>query len=256
MKYAIMSDVHANPKALEMALEDARRHGCERFYMLGDTTGYGYDAVGALELVRNNFDVVLMGNHDSVCLGLEPSFQVLLNPNYDIDREQREELSCEQLEWLKNRHYLLAERDMAFAHGEFVRPKSWGYIFSTEDAVRNFFSSPERLLFCGHSHHAAIWEMTEKGRFQPKFEKRFESPAIKSDTVSFKLRDGSRYIINVGSVGYPRNDLCSTYVIYDTDAARISYRRMPFDFKSYIESMLSKGLELSAWLAKLLSMSK
>ena len=48
MKYAIMSDVHANPKALETALSDARRLGCGKFILLGDVTGYGYDPKATL----------------------------------------------------------------------------------------------------------------------------------------------------------------------------------------------------------------
>ena len=67
MQYAVMSDVHANPAALAAALADARRRGCNRFVMLGDTTGYGYDVKEAMRLVRESFDVVLMGNHDSAC---------------------------------------------------------------------------------------------------------------------------------------------------------------------------------------------
>ena len=78
MKYAIMSDVHANPRALKVALEDARRLGCEKYVLLGDVTGYGYDVKTALAEVRKNFDVVLMGNHDSACVGLEPVWEVTM----------------------------------------------------------------------------------------------------------------------------------------------------------------------------------
>ena len=63
-----MSDVHANPRALKVALEDARRLGCGKYVLLGDVTGYGYDVKTALSEVRKNFDVVLMGNHDSACI--------------------------------------------------------------------------------------------------------------------------------------------------------------------------------------------
>ena len=59
MKYAIMSDVHANPVALETALADARAHKCENFVFAGDVTGYGYDGNAALRLVRENFDVAI-----------------------------------------------------------------------------------------------------------------------------------------------------------------------------------------------------
>ena len=72
MKYAIMSDAHANPLALETALADARAARCGKFILLGDVTGYGYDPKRTLDIVRRNFDVVLMGNHDSACAGLEP----------------------------------------------------------------------------------------------------------------------------------------------------------------------------------------
>lgn len=41
MKYAIMSDAHANPRALETALEDAAKSGCRKYALLGDITGYG-----------------------------------------------------------------------------------------------------------------------------------------------------------------------------------------------------------------------
>ena len=53
MKYAVMSDVHANPAALEAALKDAHVQGCGRFVMLGDTTGYGYDVKEAIKLVKS-----------------------------------------------------------------------------------------------------------------------------------------------------------------------------------------------------------
>ena len=43
MKYAIMSDAHANPRALTTALEDAAKFGCRKYALLGDITGYGYD---------------------------------------------------------------------------------------------------------------------------------------------------------------------------------------------------------------------
>ena len=76
MKYAIMSDAHANPLALKTALADARSLGCEKFIFAGDITGYGYDAKTTLNLVRENFDVVLLGNHDSACAGLEPAWEV------------------------------------------------------------------------------------------------------------------------------------------------------------------------------------
>ena len=264
MKYAIMSDVHANPKALETALADARRLGCEKFILLGDVTGYGYDPKATLEIVRRNFDVVLMGNHDSACVELEPEWEVRMNNNYDFDRMARELLSEEERAWLRGRAYQHEEAGFICAHGDFTQPKMWNYIIYEDAAERNFRFRDEQLMFCGHTHHAAIWELTGgrassravatsgKDVCRPKLEHRFRQPAAKAESVSFKLNPTSRYIVNVGSVGYPRNDLCGAYGIFDADARRMTIRRLPFDFKSYITEMLDRKLDLPRWLCQLI----
>ena len=85
-------------------------------------------------------------------------------------------------------------------------------------------------MFCGHTHVAAIWEQTAKDAFRPKFERHFMCPAVKAESISFRLNPASRYIVNVGSVGYPRNDLCCSYGIYDAAARRVTVRRLPRTF--------------------------
>ena len=252
MKYAIMSDVHANPKALETALADARRLGCGKFILLGDVTGYGYDPKATLEIVRRNFDVVLMGNHDSACVELEPEWEVRMNNNYDFDRMARGLLTEEDRAWLRRRAYLHEEVGFVCTHGDFTQPKTWNYIFCCEAAEQNFLSRSESLMFCGHTHHASIWEQTGKGVCRLKLEHRFVRPASKPESISFKMNQTSRYIVNVGSVGYPRNDLCSVYGIFDADARRVKIRRLPFDFMSYITEMLSRNLDLPYWLCDII----
>ena len=69
MRYAIISDIHANPVALEVALADARSHQVDRVVCLGDVVGYGPDPVEAVALCRSSCDVVLMGNHDAAVAG-------------------------------------------------------------------------------------------------------------------------------------------------------------------------------------------
>ena len=84
---------------------------------------------------------------------------------------------------------------------------------------------------------------------------RFE-PVESAESASFALAKGCRYVVNVGSVGYPRADLCSTYAIYDTEKARVAVRRLPFDFKDYVMSMLSRKVSLPMWLCDLLSVAR
>ena len=248
MTYAIMSDVHANPAALEAAVADARKRGCGRFVLLGDITGYGYDVKSALKLVRENFDVVLMGNHDSACLGLEPEYEVSCNRNDRVDVMQREVLSEDERGWLRGRPYLHEEGDMAFVHGDFTNPAAWNYVFSIQAAVVSFFSRTERILFCGHTHHAAAWEMQGGRAVRPRLFRHLSRPAVRADTRSFALKDGSRYVVNVGSVGHPRADRCSTYVIYDSDANRLAFRRLPVDIVAYAAAIDKAGVDQPLWL--------
>lgn len=253
MLYAVMSDVHANPRALKVALEDARSLGCGRFVMLGDTTGYGYDAPGALWLVRKSFNLVLMGNHDSACLGLEPTLETLLNRNYALDVAQRDVLPKTAKHWLRTRKLMKREGDCAFVHGNFVCPAAWRYVFSDFEAEECFEACDARILFCGHTHHAAVWVLSGDGALERKFEDEFSMPPQVPETTAFVLPEGSRAVVNVGSVGYPRNDHCASYATYDDETNRICMRRLPFDFKSYIKDMTSAGISLPFWLSDIRS---
>jgi predicted phosphodiesterase len=263
MRYAVMSDVHANPKALEFALADARHRECERFILLGDITGYGYNVKDTLQLVRENFDVVLMGNHDSACLGLEPKFEVQTNRNYRVDLKHREQLSEEEVDWLLARPYEHTEGDALFVHGDSTDPRAWNYILTSEMVAVNLLACPKPILFCGHSHHAAIWELVEGPAFSarnldircgPRLLRSLARPVKdKVDEHSLRLNERGRYIVNVGSVGYPRNDLCCTYAIYDTAERKISIRRFPIKLKSYAADLAAAGIELPYWLVEELS---
>lgn len=247
-----MSDVHSNPVALETALADARAQGCEKFVLLGDITGYGYDAKKALSMARKNFDIVLLGNHDSACLGRETTFSDRMNHNYDIDRMQHGQLSKTALNWLGSRKFFKVEDGMIFAHDNFVCPGSWGYIIEELDALASFSARRESLMFCGHTHHLAVWRMGEDMSVGCISKERFEKLPEGAESLVFKRMKGERYIVNVGSIGYPRNDLCSSYAICDPEEDEFTIRRLPFDFSSYISNMLEQKIDLPVWLFQLL----
>lgn len=216
MRYAIMSDAHANLQALERALQDSRAKGCEKHIFLGDITGYGSAVKETLDLVRSSFDVVLLGNHDAVCAGLYRGQYVASNPNYDLDRAAAKSLSAEDKAWLKNSALVYAENGAAFVHGDFIEPASWDYILELDDARRNFYARDERLLFCGHTHIPAVWEETEFGGYKHH------------EGGSFTPNERSRYIINVGSVGNSRAYPKYSYVIWDDQSRRIECHKFFF----------------------------
>ena len=249
MRYAIMSDVHANPLALETALADARKRRCERFVFLGDITGYGYDVRTTLRMVRENFDVVIMGNHDSACAGLEPYLEVALNRNYHVDLMHRELLGDDDLAWLRSLPYVHAEADMAFVHGDFTRPEAWFYITTYQDAAINLASRTETVLFSGHTHRALALENPEVGDARICYPPRGGAGIVRA-TRSISVKSACRYIVNVGSVGYPRCEFCSTYVIYDAELRRLTFRRIPLDIPAYAEKLVEHGITPPLWLQR------
>ena len=242
-----MSDAHANPLALETALADARRRRCERFVFLGDVTGYGYDVRSTIPLVRDNFDVVLMGNHDSACAGLEPWLEVQMNKNYHVDLMHRDELAEEDVEWLKALPRVHSEADAAFVHGDFTCPEAWQYITTYRDVVLNLASRTESVLFSGHTHRALALECQEGGAARLIYPSHGRGDP---STRAFRLKSGCRYVVNVGSVGYPRADFCSTYAIYDADSRRLVFRRISLDLSAYAEKLEAHGISLPLWLGE------
>lgn len=226
MTYAILSDVHANEIALEAVLADARDNGAERFICLGDVVGYGPEPEKAVALVRKAATATVAGNHDDAVSGrLDPADFIDLAA--DAVARHREALSSSSLVWLKCLPYTFAEGRFACAHGDFTEPAAFNYVTDEDEAAANFAARAEQLLFVGHSHVPGIFLTGASGR------------VYRLDPTDFVLEDGKRYIVNPGSVGYPRSDggVCeSTYVLYDDKTGTVLFRRLPFVVSSVMQT--------------------
>ena len=145
------------------------------------------------------------------------------------------------------------ENGAAFTHGTFGHPEAWGYMISAMDARRNFGLRPERLLFCGHTHHANAWVRRPNGDVAELGLPGLDNPAETGpDVVSFRLEEGCRYLVNTGSVGYPRRDFCSVYAVWDVEAETVSFRRSPFDFIKYARELRNHGVRVPGWLCDII----
>ena len=210
MRYAVMSDIHANPWALERALADAREQGAEKFVCLGDVVGYGPDAVGAVELARSVFDVALMGNHDAATVGLISSWNFRPEAKAGFFRHGIE-LGAEALSWLRGLPHVYRGELFAAAHGSLVNPEAFAYILREGDALAAFEAMDATpLLFVGHTHLSLAVERTGRRRVRVREADRLE------------LSGKSAYIVNAGSVGYPRNEPESVYALYDSDQGTVA----------------------------------
>ena len=239
MRYAVMSDVHANPAAMRTALDDARAQGAEKIVCLGDVVGYGPDPAEAVDICRSECDAVIMGNHDAAVAGVMGIDYFIPAAQLGVRRHSAE-LNETDRDWLKSLPYLHRNRSFLGAHGTPMRPDCFFYIHDMGMPTYSFATMVEarrRVLFIGHTHHA-LYIVQRPG-----------SPLKAFDaTAGFDVEPGLRYIVNVGAVGYPRADGDITYVIYDTSAKRIEFRHLPFDYKGYIDRMAAKGIPLPGWL--------
>lgn len=239
MKYAILSDVHANPAALKNVLSDARKLGAEKILCLGDVVGYGPEAEDTVRLVREEVDVALMGNHDAAVSAVITGAGFSLYALRGVKRH-RDETSVESKQWLSRLPYTFQGDDFACAHGEFSKPEAFEYVTAPEDALPSFESRNEDVLFVGHTHAASVLQFREG-----------DIPVALSLGAQIQLDEGCRYLVNVGSVGYPRYDVDSIYCLYDTSERTLTFRRLQFDFKGYEKKMRKRDVDMPRWFEEL-----
>jgi diadenosine tetraphosphatase ApaH/serine/threonine PP2A family protein phosphatase len=130
--------------------------------------------------------------------------------------------------------------DATLVHASPVCPEEWDYLVSAEDGYEAFAAFATRMCFVGHSHRPGTWSIGSSG------------PAHEPHATETMLEHGRRYLINVGSVGQPRDrDARAAYALWDTDDHRVSIRRVPYDVAAARRKILAAGLP--AFLAERLS---
>jgi predicted phosphodiesterase len=229
MSLAVISDVHSNLEALEAVLDDMEEGGIKKALFLGDAVGYGPNPNECTELLDKSCDVLIAGNHDWAVLGLEDvSF---FNP---VARAAV--LWTETVLTPENRKILegfpivkvVRERDLLLVHSSPYEPDRWHYLIGPEDAAGVFGHFKERICMVGHSHAPFIVERDSEGEMVAYHEE-------------VEFREGSRYVINVGSVGQPRDgDPRACYAVMDEEGVRM--RRVEYPVRKTQEKMSSEGL--------------
>lgn len=203
---AILSDIHANLEALEAVLADLRPHKVDRILCLGDIVGYGPNPRECLRLVRKHCAWTLRGNHDIATL-LEPlGFNKTARDAAIWTRKQLQPKwysgAQSRLDWsiLEDAQESRLEGDILYVHAS-PRDPVMEYVeeadcqdmgFGPGDKIQAIMAEVTRLCFVGHTHRPGV--ITEAYRFYRPQE--FDR--------EWRL-DGGRTLINVGSVGQPRD---------------------------------------------------
>lgn len=246
MRYAVVSDVHANVEALRRVLADAARCGAARVVCLGDVVGYGPQPAEALALVRRAAAVTLAGNHDDAVSG-RGSAEAFCGLAADAVARHREALSSADLAWLRALPYVCElDGGARAAHGDFVDPPKFYYVDDAEGAAANFAATDAQLLFVGHTHVPALAVVGDSGQVHL------------APPQDFALEPNKRYVVNPGSVGYPReaDGACrSSYVLYDSSARTVEFRFLPFSVASVMPRGKAAGRRRRLLLAGALALS-
>ena len=230
MKYGIFSDIHGNYEALRKVMESMERLGVEKKICLGDVVGYGPWPNECVEVVRENADITVVGNHDIAAIGRESSETW---NNYNAQRAiewTQQVLTPQSQDFLASLPYMVSEEPALFVHASPWSPADWPYVSSLDDAVDAFSFFTEKMCFIGHTHWPIVVIMEGEQSFKV------------SETLFHTVQDNQRILVNVGSVGQPRdrNPLAS-WCLCDTDKMTVEIVRVAYDIHKTQEQMRQYG---------------
>jgi predicted phosphodiesterase len=240
VRFLILSDIHANVHALDAVLEDAAREGYHQALVLGDLVGYGADPAAAIaKTLALPTSAIVRGNHDKVVAHLAPSsgFSHDARVAAEWTSAQLTRAAIESLQALPTGPRTVSP-DLAICHGAPFDEDY--YIFSAGDAQRAMRHTPERLILFGHTHVPATYSTNDV----------MASP--QNGAAEFRLPARGQLLVNVGSVGQPRDgDPRAAYGLLDMDTDVLHFRRVTYDVAGAQANIRKAGLP--DWLAERLS---
>ncbi|MFA6141699.1 MAG: metallophosphoesterase family protein [Candidatus Omnitrophota bacterium] len=230
MRYAFLSDIHGNIEALEAVVDEFSKHEIDECLCLGDIVGYGADPKECIRTVQFlKPRVCVAGNHEWGVTG-----QLGLNYFNENARMALEwtlkALDGSEIEYLKSFPLVYNNDEFTVVHGSLERPEEFSYVMDKEDATPTLKLMKTEICFLGHSHVAGIY-YSDAGNIA-----RFKGTKL-------RLKRGRRYVINVGSIGQPRDfDPRASFAIYDTDKNIAEIIRVDYNIKAAQGKILSAGL--------------
>lgn len=230
MRWGIFSDVHSNLEAFQAVIKAYESEDIDTYLCLGDVVGYGANPVECIQLTKDIANVTIAGNHDWAVAGLfsvdyfnEWAKQAVLWTQRRIGLAELDFLSSLSLVY-EIEHFLIV-------HGTLNSPEEFDYLFDIFQAEQNFRLMNKMLCFLGHTHSAGIFIQDKEGRIDYQREQRL------------RLREGYRYIVNVGSVGQPRDgNNKASFCIYDSTRQEVFIKRVAYDIESTQKKIISAGL--------------
>jgi predicted phosphodiesterase len=228
MRFAIISDIHANLEALEAVIQDAEQHRCTHFVCLGDVVGYNANPHECVDRIRALDCPTVKGNHDEQASLLESSRDFNELAEHAI-AWTRQNLTADDKEWLRDLRFERQVRDFTIVHSTLDTPAQWGYVFNNLDASASFTYQHTSLCFFGHTHVPMAFVRDDGVK------------RVRIDHL--RIEPSKKYFINVGSVGQSRDGDCrASYCIYDGEENVVEHRRIDYDLKTAQDKIIKAGL--------------
>ena len=228
MRILLISDIHANLEGLEACLDASP--SCDLVVNLGDVVGYGASPNEVIDKVRILGDTIVRGNHDKACAG--ESELEYFNPVAALAvLWTRTTLTTPNLHWLRELPIgpVRVEKvsEVQFVHGSPIDEDD--YVITLADALPAIIQSAVPITFFGHPHVQGGFKINGKdaATLRPAYQ-------TSDEVEKFELRldANTRYLLNPGSVGQPRDgDWRAAFAVFDTEARVLTYYRVPYNIK-------------------------
>jgi len=234
MRIGILGDIHANVEALTAVVEALRADRVDVYVQVGDIVGYGPEPSRCIDIVRELGCVTCLGNHDAAVLDrLDTSY--FNNFARAAIHWTRPRLRDTDFEFLRSLQLVVRRPPFTVVHGTLHLPEQFGYVISPVEALDSLDHQDTQLCFVGHSHVPAIYL------------RRDDSPAdihvVPHSETEISIRGFDRILMNVGSVGQPRDeDPRAAYGFVDTELGIACIKRVAYDIAGVQRKIREAGL--------------
>lgn len=230
MRYGIFSDIHSNLEALQAVLQAYQKESIDKYLCVGDVVGYAANPNECISEVKKLAQVTIAGNHDWASVDLFPGdyFNPIAKEAIIWTKTNLSEASSVYLKSLK----LLHEEDaFILVHGSLNDPQDFNYMNDDYTAGQTFKILTKDICFVGHTHFPGIFILDNDQKMA----------YLKGPTI--EIKKGNKYIINVGSVGQPRDgNPASSYGIFDAKKKTFELKRVSYDIKETQKKIYAAGI--------------
>ncbi|MFC1630989.1 metallophosphoesterase family protein [Candidatus Omnitrophota bacterium] len=229
MRWGIFADVHGNLEAWQAVRKAYKKEGIDQYICLGDLVGYGANPAECIAEIRKISSVIIAGNHDWAAVDL-------FDADYFNPQAKQavvwtgQNLSAEDKQFLKGLRLVYQQEELTLVHGSLSNCAQFEYIMDVASAAETFAILKSQICFIGHSHVPVV------------FIKQGQDLSHSLDP-KIKLESAKTYIVNVGSVGQPRDaNPQAAYAVYDSENKTLEIKRTPYNIKKAQEKIVRAGL--------------